>query len=147
MAFMQIWSTPNLISDPFGRVNSPRETWRNMGVSKNRGVYPPKSSILIGFSLIFTIHFGFFPPIFGLTPTWRFHLLRNIDSIPKLPTPHRWGEDDFAKMFQWVRSRKRIQRTTRARFDIIGFLRVPGCPRGGGNWGTLRIPFGKIGEA
>ena len=29
---------------------------------------------------------------------------------------------------------------------FIGFLRVPGCPRGGGNWGTLRIPFGKIGE-
>ena len=24
--------------------------------------------------------------------------------------------------------------------DIIGFLRVPGCSRGGGNWGTLRIP-------
>ena len=21
-----------------------------------------------------------------------------------------------------------------------------GCPRGGGNWGTLRIPAGKIGE-
>ena len=21
-----------------------------------------------------------------------------------------------------------------------------GCPRGGGNWGTLRIPFGKIGD-
>ena len=35
-----------------------------MGVSKNRGG-PPKSSILIGFSLIFTIHFGCFPPIFG----------------------------------------------------------------------------------
>ena len=31
----------------------------NMGVSKNRGT--PKSSILIGFSLIFTIHFGVFP--------------------------------------------------------------------------------------
>ena len=29
---------------------------------------------------------------------------------------------------------------------VIGFLRVPGCPRGGGNWGTLRIPAGKIGE-
>ena len=29
---------------------------------------------------------------------------------------------------------------------FIGFLRVPGgCPRGGGNWGTLRIPL-KIGE-
>ena len=26
---------------------------------------PPKSSILIGFSIIFTIHFGGFPPIFG----------------------------------------------------------------------------------
>ena len=28
---------------------------------------------------------------------------------------------------------------------IFRFLRVPGCPRGGGSWGTLRIPFGKIG--
>ena len=31
-----------------------------MGVSKNRGT--PKSSILIGFSIIFTMHFGGFPP-------------------------------------------------------------------------------------
>ena len=30
-----------------------------MGVSKNNGT--PKSSILIGFSIIFTIHFGDFP--------------------------------------------------------------------------------------
>ena len=38
-----------------------------MGVSKNRGFYP-KSSILIGFgTIIFTIHFGGFPPIFGNT--------------------------------------------------------------------------------
>ena len=29
---------------------------------------------------------------------------------------------------------------------FIGFLRVPGCLRGEGNWGTLRIPFGKLGE-
>ena len=36
-----------------------------LGVSKNRGT--PKSSILIGFSLIFTIHFGGFPSIFGNT--------------------------------------------------------------------------------
>ena len=29
---------------------------------------------------------------------------------------------------------------------LIGFLRVPGCPRGGGVLaGILRIPFGKIG--
>ena len=31
---------------------------------------PAKSSILIGFSIIFTIHFGGFPPIFGSTPPW-----------------------------------------------------------------------------
>ena len=29
------------------------------------GGFPPKSSILIGFSIIFTIHFGGFPTIFG----------------------------------------------------------------------------------
>ncbi len=39
----------------------------DMGVSKNRGG-PPKSSILIVVSMIFTIHFGVFTPIFGLTP-------------------------------------------------------------------------------
>ena len=33
------------------------------------GVFPPKSShLFIGFSIIFTIHFGGFPIIFGLTP-------------------------------------------------------------------------------
>ena len=37
-----------------------------MGVSKNNGI--PKSSIFIGFSIIFTIHFVFFPPFFGNTP-------------------------------------------------------------------------------
>ena len=36
-------------------------------VSKNNGI--PKSSILIGFSMIFTIHFGGFPPIFGEHPS------------------------------------------------------------------------------
>ena len=37
----------------------------NVDFSKNRGT--PKSSILIGFFIIFTIHFGGFPPIFGNT--------------------------------------------------------------------------------
>ena len=37
-----------------------------MDVSQNRGG-PPKSSILIVFSIIFTMHFGGFPPIFGNT--------------------------------------------------------------------------------
>ncbi len=36
-----------------------------LGVSKNS--VTPKSSILIGFFIIFTIHFGGFPPIFGNT--------------------------------------------------------------------------------
>ena len=40
-----------------------------LGVSKNHGI--PKSSTLIGFPIILTIHFGFFPPIFGSTPTYR----------------------------------------------------------------------------
>ena len=40
--------------------------WYDMGVSKNRGT--PKSSILIGVSIIFTIHFGGFPPIFRKHP-------------------------------------------------------------------------------
>ncbi len=35
-----------------------------MGVSKNNVVFP-KSSILIGFFIIFTIHLVGFPPIFG----------------------------------------------------------------------------------
>ena len=39
-----------------------------MGVSKNRGG-PPKSSVLIGFSIIFTIHFGGFP-LFLETSLW-----------------------------------------------------------------------------
>ncbi len=43
-----------------------------MDVSKNRGT--PKSSILIGFSLIFTIHLGGKPPIFVFTPIYYIHL-------------------------------------------------------------------------
>ena len=39
---------------------------------------PPKSSILIGFSIIFTVHFGGFPPIFGLTPIYQSKMANNI---------------------------------------------------------------------
>ena len=35
--------------------------------TKNRGVFPPNHPISIGFSIIFTIHFGGFPTIFGNT--------------------------------------------------------------------------------
>ena len=41
-------------------------SWSHMGVSKNRGT--PKSSISIGFSIIFTIHFGV--PLFLETPIY-----------------------------------------------------------------------------
>ena len=37
-----------------------------MGVSENSGFYPPNHPILIGFSIIFTIHFGV--PVFLETP-------------------------------------------------------------------------------
>ena len=40
----------------------PNINLKDMDVSKNSGT--PKSSILIGFSIIFTIHFGVFPPIY-----------------------------------------------------------------------------------
>ena len=42
----------------------------DMDVSKNSGT--PKSSILIGFSMIFTIHFGVYTPIFWKHPNVAF---------------------------------------------------------------------------
>ncbi len=53
-----------------------------MGVSKNNGI--PKSSILIGVSIIFTIHFGVKPPIFGSTPKLPLFRLKNIIFKPRL---------------------------------------------------------------
>ena len=49
----------------FGRRNLPKKTLADMGVSKNHGKTPQIILILIGFSMIFTIHFGGKPPIFG----------------------------------------------------------------------------------
>ena len=39
-------------------------------LNQKSGFLPPKSSILIVFSIIFTIHFQGFTPIFGLTPIY-----------------------------------------------------------------------------
>ena len=47
-----------------------------MGVSKNNGT--PKSSFLIGFSMIFTIHFGI--PLFLETSVWTF-----FSDLPAVP--------------------------------------------------------------
>ena len=73
-----------------GLAGAIKASWRfleveqtHMGVSKNRGT--PKSSISIGFFIIFTIHFGGFPPIFGSTPIcaeWDW----NIYQSKKTPT-------------------------------------------------------------
>ena len=41
------------------------------------GVFPPKSSILIGFSMIFTIHFGG-PPLFLETPKFDSFIQINV---------------------------------------------------------------------
>ena len=40
----------------------------DMGVSKNRGFVPPNHPILIGFSMMFTIHVGGFSPYFWKHP-------------------------------------------------------------------------------
>ncbi len=65
-----IWSEPSSKTLPCQHNiyihKQTRDLLYHMGVSKKRGT--PKSSILIGFSIIFTIHFGGFTPIFGLTP-------------------------------------------------------------------------------
>ena len=37
------------------------------------GFSPQIILFFIGFSIIFTIHFGVFPPIFGSTPIWHLH--------------------------------------------------------------------------
>ena len=64
-----------------------------MGVSKNRGG-PPKSSILIGFSIIFTIHFGV-PSIFGITQIFEMpknSVVLSLDNLPPSwdsPPPRR----------------------------------------------------------
>ena len=60
---------------------------RHLGVSKNRDY--PKSSISMGFSIIFTIHFGGKPPIFGNTNA--------------LMTPYIWrrGVSSPHQTFRW----------------------------------------------
>ncbi len=44
--------------------------YKHLGGPPKIGGNPPKSSILIGVFLIFTIHFGGFPSIFGVPPIW-----------------------------------------------------------------------------
>ena len=57
------------------------------GCFRKWGVLPPKSSILIGFSILFTIHFGVYTLIFGNIhfPSYRFACLRWLSQpVPNL---------------------------------------------------------------
>ena len=58
------WQVPNL--ENYRHVLWLMWVYNYMGVSENSGFSPPKSSISIGFSIIFTIHFGV--PLFLETP-------------------------------------------------------------------------------
>ena len=57
-----VWGHPDLELGVF--LEKPNLTWMFPKI----GGFPPKSSILIGFSIIFTIHFGV--PLFLETSTW-----------------------------------------------------------------------------
>ena len=78
-----------------------------MGVSKNNGT--PKSSILIGFSIIFTIHFGG-PPLFLETPIYQLvttgfldRTINRINRINRINLPPGemagWKLEDFSWFF------------------------------------------------
>ena len=67
-----------------------------MGVSKNNGT--PKSSILIGFSMKWTVHFGgFTTPIFGNT---HISIFKKIQAFRITLSPHnhggreKWGQTE-----------------------------------------------------
>ena len=62
----QMHSKPYDQTQRFAYFKEPFLVENKMGVSKIRGTVPPKSSILIGFSIILTIHFGV--PLFLETP-------------------------------------------------------------------------------
>ena len=73
-------------------VPTPPFYWKDflshLGVSKNNGKTPQIIHGLIGFSIIFTIHFGGFTPIFGLTPIWYFGvvLFEGVENFGFTPT-------------------------------------------------------------
>ena len=75
-----------------------------------------------------------FPGIFQVSPR-----------SPSLPTPRK-----ITSLVRYpsacLSTKIKVSDVKPCKISIIGFLRVPRCPRGGGNSGTLRIPAGKIGE-
>ena len=89
--------------------------WVYIGISKNNGT--PKSSISIGFSIIFTIHFGGFTPYFLETSIYHFHPLIH-GSGPwdrRLPSTPGWHSSYYTSTSCWGR---RIRRRTWARAGV-----------------------------
>ena len=71
--------------------------------------FPPKSSILIGFSMIFTIHFGSVPPIFGNTQVEVFFKLHSPEKKTGLFSfPQLEGRD----LLPAIRSSRKSCRTS-----------------------------------
>ena len=76
--------------------------------------FPPKSSILIGFSIIFTIHFGV-APIFGNTHLapgvgsktrgWIWYLLEPLGEDQRPQTHRSWGQKDRDDLLAWKLSK------------------------------------------
>ena len=73
---------------------SPKMTWiellstykSNMAVSENSGIH-----LVIGFSIIFTIHF------WGPIPVSLF-----LGAHPGMPSPHHWGADHLCIFLLWL---------------------------------------------
>ena len=79
----------SLVEQKVGVMNHPQESFWCEAVNLRN---------FIGFSIIFTIHFGFFPPIFGSTPTlWRDlmtdTLKRNVEPTPFFNSTSPEGTD------------------------------------------------------
>ena len=91
-----------------------------MDVSEKNGT--PKSSILIGFSIIFTIHFGGKPSIFGSTP--KCHTLRS----PTLSYVWHWAQTAWtAPSSAWAENVTTIGRYVE-RFDTSPIIKMPWNP-------------------
>ena len=68
--------------------------WKRHGCFQKYVFFPPKSSILIRFSIVFTIHFGV--PLFLETPTYLPNFSGNFSGIQKWCGDPRFQDNLFA---------------------------------------------------
>ena len=81
-------------------------------VSKNRGFYHPKSSILIGFSIINHPFWGFYPYFLGWHPGGGFKYF--------VLSPSTWGNDPIFTSIFWKKGL--VQPPTRGWIEMGGYL-------------------------